>query len=52
MFNDKLECSLIEERILDKCIGCSLKYICDGIDQVADDYNEKTTAVINDFNFE
>ncbi|AQR96111.1 hypothetical protein [Clostridium saccharoperbutylacetonicum] len=50
--DDELSCSLIEDEILNKCEGCSLKYICDGIDKVVDDYVEKTTKVINSFNFE
>ncbi|MBE6091500.1 MAG: hypothetical protein E7206_26430 [Clostridium beijerinckii] len=51
-FNDELHCSLIVEGILSKCEGCSLKYICDSIDQVAQNYIDKTTDVINNFNFE
>lgn len=51
-FDDVLKCSLLEDGILDKCQGCSLSYICDGIDQVVDNYVEKTTAVVNNFNFE
>ena len=51
-FNDDLKCSLIEDGILDKCQGCSLRYICDGIDQVVDNYVDKTTEVVNNFNFE
>ena len=51
-FNDELRCSLLDEGILNKCGGCSLKYICDGIDQVVDNYVEKTTEVVNNFNFE
>ncbi|MFW2503331.1 hypothetical protein [Clostridium diolis] len=51
-FNDELQCSLLEDGILDKCQGCSLKYICDGIDQVVDSYVEKTTEVVNNFSFE
>ncbi|MDR3597943.1 hypothetical protein [Clostridium sp.] len=51
-FNDELRCSLLDDGILNKCEGCSLKYICDGIDQVADDYLKKTTEVVNNFNFE
>ena len=51
-FQDDLKCSLLEEGILDKCLGCSLKYICDGIDQVVDNYVDKTTEVVNNFNFE
>ncbi|NSA74606.1 hypothetical protein FHU15_005334 [Clostridium beijerinckii] len=44
--------SLLYDGILDKCQGCSLKYICDGIDQLADSYVEKTTEVVNNFSFE
>ncbi|WP_270566244.1 hypothetical protein [Clostridium beijerinckii] len=51
-FNDDLKCSLLEDEILDKCQGCSLRYICDGIDQVVEDYMEKTTEIVNDFSFE
>ena len=51
-FEDELKCSLLEDGILDKCKGCSLKCICDGIDQVADDYMEKTTELVNSFYFE
>ncbi|RII32586.1 hypothetical protein D2A34_23255 [Clostridium chromiireducens] len=51
-FQDDLKCSLLEDGILDKCLGCSLKYICDGIDQVVDNYVDKTTEVVNNFNFD
>ncbi|WP_173715142.1 hypothetical protein [Clostridium beijerinckii] len=51
-FSDELKCSLLEDGILDKCLGCSLKYICDGINQVVNDYVEKTTEVVNNFSFE
>ena len=51
-FNDELRCSLLDDGILDKCKGCSLKYICDGIDQVVDSYVDKTTEVVNNFTFE
>ena len=51
-FNDVMKCSLLEDGILDKCQGCSLGYVCDGIDKVADDYLKKTTEVVNSFNFE
>ncbi|EHI97677.1 hypothetical protein CDLVIII_0971 [Clostridium sp. DL-VIII] len=51
-FEDDLKCSLIEDGILDKCQGCSLKQICDGIDHVVDNYVDKTTEVVNNFSFE
>ncbi|OOP74674.1 hypothetical protein [Clostridium beijerinckii] len=51
-FDDELRCSLLNDGILNKCEGCSLKYICDSIDQVAQNYIDKTTEVVNNFNFE
>jgi hypothetical protein len=51
-FNDELGCSLLDDGILDKCQGCSLIYICDGINQVFENYMDKTTEVVNNFNFE
>jgi hypothetical protein len=51
-FDDELRCSLLDDGILNKCGGCSLKYICDGIDQVVESYVDKTTEVVNNFNFE
>lgn len=51
-FSDELRCSLLDDGILDKCQGCSLRYICDGIDQVVNNYVEKTTEVVNNFSFE
>ncbi|MVX64827.1 hypothetical protein GKZ28_14100 [Clostridium chromiireducens] len=51
-FDDDLRCSLLDDGILDKCQGCNLRYICDGIDQVVDSYVDKTTEVVNNFDFE
>ena len=51
-FDDELRCSLLDDVILNKWGGCSLKYICDGIDQVVENYVDKTTEVVNNFNFE
>lgn len=50
-FNDELRCSLLDDGILNKCEGCSLKYICDGIDEVVDNYVDKTTEVVGNFSF-
>lgn len=50
-FNDELKCSLIENGILNKCQGCNLKYICDGIEQVVDNYVDKTTEIVDNFTF-
>lgn len=51
-FEDDLKCSLLEEGILNKCDGCSLKYICDGIDQAVESYVDRTTEIVNNFDFE
>jgi hypothetical protein len=50
-FGDEMNCSLLEESIINKCKGCNLKDICDEIDKVVDSYVEKTTKVLNSFNF-
>lgn len=50
-FNDELSCSLLDDGILNRCEGCSLKYICDGIDEVVDNYVDKTTEVVGNFSF-
>ena len=50
-YNDDLSCSLIDEGILDKCEGCGLKSICDGIDKVSEEYINETTRVVKTFNF-
>lgn len=49
---DEMNCSLLEEGIINKCKGCNLKDICDEIDKVVDSYVEKTTKVVNSFNFD
>ena len=48
-YNDELKCSLVEQNIIKNCDTCSLKFICDGIDGLADDYIKKTTKVVSNF---
>ena len=48
-YNDELKCSLMDQNIIKDCESCSLKFICDGIDALADDYIKKTTKVISNF---
>ena len=48
-YNDELKCSLLENNILKDCQSCSLKFVCDGIDGLADDYIKKTTKVVSSF---
>jgi hydrogenase maturation factor len=44
-------CSVIESKILKNCEGCNLKYLCQKIDEVVEDYKEKTTVVTDSFSF-
>ena len=48
-YNDELKCSLIDQNIIKDCKSCSLKYLCDGIDALSEDYIKKTTEVISNF---
>ena len=48
-YDDELKCSLMEQNIIKNFETCSLKFICDGIDGLADDYIQKTTKVISNF---
>ena len=47
--DDKIGCSLLTEGIIKYCQGCSLKCICDLIDEVREEYIEETTNVISTF---
>ena len=47
--NDELKCSLMDKNIIKDCKSCSLKYLCDGIDALSDNYIKKTTEVISSF---
>ena len=48
-YNDELKCSLMDQNIIKDCKSCSLKYLCDGIDALSDNYIKKTTEVISSF---
>ncbi|MBN1060205.1 hypothetical protein [Clostridium botulinum] len=50
--DDSMECSLIEDGIISGCEACSLKFICDGIEDLSDEYIEHTTKVVSTFNFD
>ena len=47
--DDKIGCSLLAEGIIKYCEGCTLKCICDLIDDVREEYIEETTNVISTF---
>lgn len=44
-------CSFSDPQALRSCDVCNLKYLCRKIDEVVEDYTEKTTVVTNSFNF-
>jgi hydrogenase maturation factor len=44
-------CSVIESKVLKSCEGCNLKCLCRKIDEIVEEYTEKTTMVTNTFNF-
>jgi len=44
-------CSVIEANVLISCDSCNLKFLCRKIDEVIEDYTEKTTVVTNSFSF-
>lgn len=44
-------CSVIESQVLKSCEGCNLKYLCNKIDEVVQEYTEKTSVVTNSFSF-
>jgi hypothetical protein len=44
-------CSLLESKVLKGCESCNLKYICSGIDEMVEDYTDRTTVVTNSFRF-
>ena len=45
------DCSVLKSHILRSCDGCNLRYICNGIDDVVEEFIEKTTAVTSSFSF-
>ena len=48
-YDDELKCSLMEQNIIKNCESCSLKFICEGIDALLDDYIKKITNVVSSF---
>jgi hydrogenase maturation factor len=45
-------CSVIESKVLRSCEGCNLKYLCRKIDEVIEEYTERTTVVTGNFSFD
>ncbi|MBN1043773.1 hypothetical protein DVW07_17150 [Clostridium botulinum] len=50
--NDCLECSLLVDGIINGCENCSLKFICDGVEDLSDEYIEHTTKVVSIFDLD
>jgi len=50
-YEGKLRCRLLENSVVNSCEECNLSLICEGIDEVAQDYVESTTKVVNSFSF-
>ncbi|GIM30334.1 hypothetical protein CPJCM30710_30000 [Clostridium polyendosporum] len=50
-YEDSLSCSLLENGVLKNCENCTLNYFCKRIDEVAQNYLDKTTTVLNTFSF-
>lgn len=44
-------CSVIESQVLKNCDGCNLKYLCGKIDEIVEEFTEKTTRVTENFSF-
>lgn len=44
-------CSVIESQVLKNCDGCNMKFLCKKIDEVIEEYTDKTTVVTNSFSF-
>lgn len=44
-------CSVIESQILKSCDNCNLKPLCKKIDDIIEEYTDKTTVVSDSFNF-
>ncbi|GKU24060.1 hypothetical protein [Clostridium folliculivorans] len=51
-YGQELSCSLLENEVIKDCEGCSLKYICQKLNELVEDYTAKTTKVISSFSFE
>lgn len=50
-YDDSLSCSLLENEVIKDCSSCSLKGICEGIEEVVSDYYDSTTEVVGKFSF-
>jgi hypothetical protein len=49
---EQASCSLLEGQVLRNCEGCNMRYLCGKIDEVVEEFTEKTTVVVGSFRFE
>lgn len=52
VFNSEISCSLLSNEIINNCETCTLKCICDGVEELVEDYKKRTIKVISSFNFQ
>lgn len=50
-YDDEITCSILEQHILGSCERCSLKKICEGIDNVLLEHKGRITKVVKSFEF-
>ncbi|MDS0528101.1 hypothetical protein NNC19_20615 [Clostridium sp. SHJSY1] len=50
-FEDEISCSILEQEILGSCENCSLKRICEGIENVLQEHKGRITKVVKSFEF-
>ncbi|MBC8060598.1 MAG: hypothetical protein H7Y18_08025 [Clostridiaceae bacterium] len=51
-YGGELSCSLLENTVINNCNDCNLRSICEGLEQVAQDYLDSTTKIVNSFSFQ
>ena len=51
-FRGGMLCLLLENNVIKDCSSCSLKTICEGIENLADDYLASTIRVVSSFSFQ
>ena len=51
-YEEELGCSVLSNGLLKNCDSCSLKEICEKIQEVAEEYLKSTTKVVKEFTFD
>lgn len=50
-YEGNLSCSLLKNRVIKSCQHCSLQFLCDKLEEVAEEYITMTSTVVNTFSF-